>query len=256
MDRRRAQAANGRAVGARCVSLVRGKVVARIPSVVTLHQPVAAGLRQYRRRGDGMALRIAPDHEFLVHVQARYLPAVDQDVIGRQAQSFDGPPHGLKPGTVDVESVDLRHLDPDHGVGQSAAPDLGGEASASELQAVRALREQFDQVNGRLLTVEERIHDAPQGEIFSTLEQLASQSQVSVDSMEPRSAPARDDYSETKVQVTLKGQTLSQVVRYLHGVESAPQPLSIKSLRIRTRADKPELLDVTFTVSSFEPIEG
>ena len=130
------------------------------------------------------------------------------------------------------------------------------EASASELQAVRALREQFDQVNGRLLTVEERIHDAPQGEIFSTLEQLASQSQVSVDSMEPRSAPARDDYSETKVQVTLKGQTLSQVVRYLHGVESAPQPLSIKSLRIRTRADKPELLDVTFTVSSFEPIEG
>ena len=29
--------------------------------------------------------------------------------------------------------------------------------------------------------------------------------------------------------------------------------LSIKSLRIRTRADKPELLDVTFTVSSFEP---
>jgi hypothetical protein len=30
--------------------------------------------------------------------------------------------------------------------------------------------------------------------------------------------------------------------------------LSIKSLRIRTRADKQELLDVTFTVSSFERI--
>jgi hypothetical protein len=29
--------------------------------------------------------------------------------------------------------------------------------------------------------------------------------------------------------------------------------LSIKSLRIRSRKDKPELLDVTFTVSSFEP---
>ncbi len=130
------------------------------------------------------------------------------------------------------------------------------EIAESEVEAVRALREQFDAVNGRLRAVEERILAAPQGEIFSTLEQLAAQSQVSVDSMEPRTAPASEDYRETKVQVSLKGQTLAQVVRYLHGVESAPQPLSIKSLRIRTRADKPELLDVTFTVSSFEPIES
>ena len=130
------------------------------------------------------------------------------------------------------------------------------ETARIELQAVEALRDQLDTVNSRLRAVEERIHDAPQGEIFSTLEQLAKQSQVSVDSMEPRSSPASDDYRETKVQVTLKGQTLAQVVRYLHGVENAPQPLSIKSLRIRTRADKPELLDVTFTVSSFEPIES
>lgn len=126
----------------------------------------------------------------------------------------------------------------------------------TQIEAVRALREQYDAVDGRLRSVEEAIRAAPQGEIFTTLEQLASQSQVSVDSMEPRSAPASEDYRETKVQVTLKGQTLAQVVRYLHHVESAPQPLSIKSLRMRTRADKPELLDVTFTVSSFEPIQG
>jgi hypothetical protein len=30
--------------------------------------------------------------------------------------------------------------------------------------------------------------------------------------------------------------------------------LSIKSLRIRTRPEKPDLLDVSFTVSSFEPL--
>jgi hypothetical protein len=43
-------------------------------------------------------------------------------------------------------------------------------------------------------------------------------------------------------------------VTYLHQIETAPQVLSVKSLRIRTRQDKPELLDVTFTVSSFEPL--
>jgi len=73
--------------------------------------------------------------------------------------------------------------------------------------------------------------------------------------MEPRTSKPSDAYEETKVQVVLKSQTLAQVVNYLHRIESAAHLLSIKTLRIRTRADKPELLDVTFTVSSLEPIE-
>ena len=48
--------------------------------------------------------------------------------------------------------------------------------------------------------------------------------------------------------------TLAQTVNYLHRIESAQQMFSVKSLRIRTRQDKPELLDVRFTVSSFEPL--
>jgi len=43
-------------------------------------------------------------------------------------------------------------------------------------------------------------------------------------------------------------------VSYLHEIERTPQPLSVKALRIRTRQEKPEFLDVTFTVSSFEPL--
>jgi len=127
-------------------------------------------------------------------------------------------------------------------------------AAAQELAAVRALRHRYDEVNARLSAVEARIRSGPRGEIFTTLEELAKQSAVRVGSMEPRTSPANDDYRETKVQVGLKGVTLAQVVNYLHRIESAPQLLSIKSLRIRTRADKPDLLDVTFSVSSFEPI--
>ena len=37
-------------------------------------------------------------------------------------------------------------------------------------------------------------------------------------------------------------------------IESAEQLLSVKSLRVRTRRDQPQALDVTFTVSSFEPL--
>jgi hypothetical protein len=70
--------------------------------------------------------------------------------------------------------------------------------------------------------------------------------------MEPQSAQSNEAYRETKVEVTLKAVSLAQLANYLHRIESAAQLLSIKSLRMRTRPDKPELLDVSFTVSSFE----
>ncbi len=140
-------------------------------------------------------------------------------------------------------------------------PVLGAASAASarvasaeqELVAVRRLRREYDEVHGRLASVEERIRNGPRGEIFTTLEKLASESTVKIDSMEPRTSPASDAYKETKVQVTLKGVTLAQLVNYLHRIDASAQVLSIKSLRIRTRKDKPELLDATFTVSSFEP---
>ena len=66
--------------------------------------------------------------------------------------------------------------------------------------------------------------------------------------------PSDSAYRETKVEVKLEGVSLAQLANYLNKIESTPQLLSVKSLRIRTRADKPDLLDVTFTVSSFEPV--
>ncbi len=128
------------------------------------------------------------------------------------------------------------------------------ERAEASLAEVRVLRERYDDVHGRLSVVERRIQRGPKGEIFTTLEDLAKQSALKVDSMEPRTSPASEEYRETKVQVALRSVTLAQVVNYLHRIEAAEQVLSIKSLRIRTRPDKPDLLDVTFTVSSFEPV--
>jgi general secretion pathway protein M len=138
-------------------------------------------------------------------------------------------------------------------LGAAANADRRVATAEEELGLVQRLRREYDEVHGRLATVEERIKNGPRGEIFTTLEKLAAESVVKVDSMEPRTSPASDAYRETKVQVALKNVTLAQLVNYLHKIDSSEQVLSIKSLRIRTRKDKPELLDATFTVSSFEP---
>lgn len=126
-------------------------------------------------------------------------------------------------------------------------------AAERDLATADRLQRALSEIQGRLGTVENRIREGPKGNIFTTLEDLARQSAVKVESMEPQAAPAQEHYKETKVQVVLKQVTLAQAVAFLHGVESSQQLLSVKSLRIRTRAEQKEnMLDVTFTVSSFE----
>jgi type II secretory pathway component PulM len=138
----------------------------------------------------------------------------------------------------------------------AAADRLDGRVATAEQQlaAMARLRREFDDVSQRLRTVEERIQNGPRGNLRTTLETLAQQANVKVESMEPQASPTHERYRETKVEVGLREVTLAQAVSYLHQIESTPQPLSVKALRIRTRPERPELLDVTFTVSSFEPL--
>ena len=123
-----------------------------------------------------------------------------------------------------------------------------------QLAVMQRLRRDYDDVKGRLADVEQRIQRGARSELRTTLESLAQQASVKVESMEPQASPAHPKYRETKVEVGLKNVTLAQTVHYLHQLDIAPQALSVKSLRIRTRAEQPDLLDVSFTVSSFEPI--
>jgi general secretion pathway protein M len=137
------------------------------------------------------------------------------------------------------------------------ASDRGEERLATadqRLAVMQRLRRDYDDVQGRLADVEQRIRRGARSELRTTLESLAQQATVKVESMEPQASPSHPKYRETKVEVGLRNVTLAQTVNYLHQIDIAPQALSVKSLRIRTRAEQPDLLDVTFTVSSFEPI--
>jgi type II secretory pathway component PulM len=128
------------------------------------------------------------------------------------------------------------------------------ETAEREREIAARLGADLGAIQGRLAAVERRVREGPKGNLFTTLEQLAAQSAVKVESMEPQAGATQEPYRETKVQLVLKQVTLAQLVNFLHKIESAPQLLSVKSLRIRTRTEKKEdLLDVTFTVSSFEP---
>jgi type II secretory pathway component PulM len=135
--------------------------------------------------------------------------------------------------------------------------EAGTRVSSTEqqLETMLRLRRQYDEVSLRLGDVEERIRsNRDKRNILTLLESLAARAAVKIDSMEERQAADNEAYRETRVEVSLRSVTLSQTVKYLHNIETADRLFSIKGLRLKTRPDNAQLMDVSFTVSSFEPI--
>jgi general secretion pathway protein M len=128
------------------------------------------------------------------------------------------------------------------------------ESAEQQITAMVRLQREYSEIAGRLQSVEQRIKSqGRQQNIRTLLDNLAQNSSVRIASMEERQASKNDEYVETKVEVSLRNVSLSQTIKYLHNIEASPQQLSVKSLRIKGRNDQSQLLDVTFSVSSFEP---
>jgi type II secretory pathway component PulM len=133
--------------------------------------------------------------------------------------------------------------------------------SERELAMMQRMRRDWDGLHDRLQTVETRIEANRDGRnLLTLLESLASNAGVKPTSMEKRQSGESERYEETKVEVSLKSITLQQAIQYLASIESADQPLSVKSLRIKRRPGRvtaknktpADLIDVTFSVSAFK----
>lgn len=137
------------------------------------------------------------------------------------------------------------------------------KAADAEQQLVQMhrMKREWDDLSGRLTAVEGRIQSGGEGQnLLTLLESLAARAGVKPTSMEKRQSGESAQYEETKVEVSLKNVTLAQAVNYLASIETAPQPLSVKSLRIKRRTglaggeEGADLIDVTFSVSGFKPL--
>jgi Tfp pilus assembly protein PilO len=129
------------------------------------------------------------------------------------------------------------------------------DSAEQQLEAMIRLRRDYDVVHANLSTVETRISaNKEKRNLLTLLESLASQSSVTINSMEERKAQDDEKFKETRVEVRLKRVTLEDTVSYLHAIEASDRLLTVKSLRIKNRTDKSNLLDVTFNVSTFDPL--
>ena len=134
---------------------------------------------------------------------------------------------------------------------------LSVEIETLQEQSLRALRVARDlrRLQGELVQVEKLITPGKQTDLLTLLEALSTQAglnQEQIDSVTPKPASDNPQYPERRVEVRLKGATLKQVVKLLHEIENARLYLIVRSLRITTRGKKAQILDVSFSVSSFE----
>ena len=146
----------------------------------------------------------------------------------------------------------------------AASDNATSKAENAERQLVmmQRMRSDWDGLHQRLAAVETQIQGSGEGQnLLTLLATLAANAGVKPSSMEKRQSGESERYEETKVEVSLKGVSLLQAVSYLESIESANQPLSVKSLRIKTRPGRAgkvdlmaaNLIDVTFSVSAFKP---
>ncbi len=129
---------------------------------------------------------------------------------------------------------------------------------ALEGQLARATRIAADvrRLQGELSAVEARIEPGVSANLLSLLESLAGEAQIKdrLESIKPKQGSANPRYPETRVEVSLKGATLAQTVQFLHKIETASMHLIVHSIRIKARPGGDRLLDVSFSVSSFEKV--
>ena len=128
-------------------------------------------------------------------------------------------------------------------------------APAAAGQNERIVAGNVRRLQAQLARVEELITPGAKTDLLTLLESLAADAGLStdqIDSVTPKPPSSNDRYPETRVEVKLKGATLKQLVQLLHKIETARLYLIVRSLRIKTRGREQQILDVSFSVSSFE----
>lgn len=132
------------------------------------------------------------------------------------------------------------------------------EAKRAEYTEVRELAGRFERLRTRIDGIEQHLKRSRDFSILSYLESLGKRQQVQdrIVQMKPKPGESTRYYRENAVEIRMEKVRLPDLNRYLFQVESSPELLRVKQIQIRPRFDDPDLLDVRFQVSAYEPLEA
>lgn len=125
----------------------------------------------------------------------------------------------------------------------------------SDLQRVGELKTEYAISSKRLKVLVEE--NPKQGPLISTVEKLLlaeniDRKKFSIKDRNKRNKDTEEIYNEKSVDVTIKQIPLGKVIDVLYAFQSKTSYLKVKGLRVRTRFDSSNSVDLFFMVSTFE----
>lgn len=131
------------------------------------------------------------------------------------------------------------------------------ETKSETLKELKRFEEKMNEQTQILKQLERRAKQiSGDFSLLSSLEQLAQTSNIgreSIESIRPQQLPPGDYFTETEATVQLVKVTLKQLTDYFYKIETSPNFMTLKELRVKPRFDNPQFLNVTFKVSSYKP---
>ncbi len=125
-----------------------------------------------------------------------------------------------------------------------------------ELGQIQTLQAQYRQITDKAQQAQHYMKIRKPGfTLFSFLETLAGQTgiKVHIAYMRPTTTPLKDSpYRHSTVEMKLQGVTMSQLLPYLHGIETAREVMAIKRLSITKNEQQDKLINSVFQVETLE----
>jgi Tfp pilus assembly protein PilO len=129
------------------------------------------------------------------------------------------------------------------------------EIKKQDLVKISHLRDQYVETHRQVQEIRSRLEKKQKDfSLLSFIEDLANREGIreKIGSVKPKKIPLNDDYDESSVEIQMDNITLPKFVDFSYKVEHSGHLLKVKRLRIKTRYDDRNLLNVTLQVSTYE----
>ena len=126
----------------------------------------------------------------------------------------------------------------------------------NELKRVKVLREEYGLLKDRLRELTKAVKKENEA-LISVLEKVLIDNDIERTSFSIKDSkivlPDSDDlYDDSTVEVKVRKVPFNKVVDILYSIQNRDSFLKVSDLRLKTKFDKPELVDVSFKLSTFE----
>jgi hypothetical protein len=118
-----------------------------------------------------------------------------------------------------------------------------------QLDEMQRLQKDLIKVKDIVESKEKKIGLSRVSSVISTLEQMLNGLGLKAKVIKPLEKRRLKEFTEENAELTIEGIDLNAIVNLLYKIENSPVPMKIKSTKMRTRFEDPDIFDLNLMVA-------